>query len=208
MAHRGNSRQKACVNLRHCKSIIFDMDGTLTRAVHDFDEIRRSLGLPPGVPILEALAALPRTEAAPKWQRLDAIELELAKTATASEGAERLLTTLVDRGLDRGIVTRNSLENAIVTLRAAGLDSFFSLDDISTRDNAKSKPEPDGLLRLCQRFGHGPSEVAMVGDYLYDLECGRRAGSFTVHYAHGDSRRWPEVTDLCVESFGELLTYL
>ena len=42
---------------------VFDMDGTLTVAVHDFDAIRDALGLPQGRPILEQLAELPADEA-------------------------------------------------------------------------------------------------------------------------------------------------
>lgn len=184
------------------------MDGTLTRAVHDFDAIRRSLELPAGLPILESLAALPENEAAPKRQLLESIELELAKTAKASDGASRLLAALEQRGVRLGIVTRNSYDNVVVTLRAAGLIEYFPSECISTRDNAKPKPDPDGLRRLIELFGHRPSEVVMVGDYLFDLECGRRAGAHTVHYAADDSRSWPEITDLRVVSFAELMPYL
>ncbi|MGH9885914.1 MAG: HAD family hydrolase, partial [bacterium] len=42
---------------------IFDMDGTLTVAVHDFDAIRTELGLPQGKPMLEELALRPAEEA-------------------------------------------------------------------------------------------------------------------------------------------------
>jgi phosphoglycolate phosphatase-like HAD superfamily hydrolase len=129
------------------------MDGTLTRAVHDFDAIRESLKLPVGLPILEALACLPEAEAAPKWRELGRIELELAERATASEGAEQLLTHLSERGVRLGIVTRNSHENATVTLRAAGLLRFFSPECVSTRDNAKPKPDPAGLIRLLDLLG-------------------------------------------------------
>ncbi|HEY5959038.1 MAG TPA: hypothetical protein VIV60_20905, partial [Polyangiaceae bacterium] len=76
-AQRRLTDMNATAALRHRKSFIFDMDGTLTLAVHDFDAIRRQLDLPPGVPILEALAQLSEVEARPKWQLLDAIELEL-----------------------------------------------------------------------------------------------------------------------------------
>jgi phosphoglycolate phosphatase-like HAD superfamily hydrolase len=38
---------------------IFDMDGTLTVDVHDFDAIRTALGLPSGQPILEIIATMP-----------------------------------------------------------------------------------------------------------------------------------------------------
>jgi len=44
--------------LAHCKHWIFDMDGTLTLAVHDFDEIRKSLGIVEGKPILEAISEM------------------------------------------------------------------------------------------------------------------------------------------------------
>ena len=184
------------------------MDGTLTRAVHDFDAIRCSLGLPAGLPILESLSALPEAEASLKWQQLEEIELELSKTATASDGAAQLLELLSQRGVRLGIVTRNSFENVVVSLRAAGLNQYFPHDCVSTRDNAKPKPDPDGLQRLIELFGHRPSEVAMVGDYIFDLECGRRAGAHTVHYAADDSRSWPEITDLRVKSFAELMPYL
>jgi HAD superfamily hydrolase (TIGR01509 family) len=196
------------VNLRHCRAFVFDMDGTLTRAVHDFDAIRQRLGLPVGQPILESLAALPEAEAAPKLELLESIELELAKTAKASDGACQLLSLLSQRGVRLGIVTRNNYDNVVVTLRAAGLLGYFPRECVSTRDNAKPKPDPDGLVRLIELFGHRPSEVAMVGDFLFDLECGRRAGAHTVHYAADDSRSWPEVTDLRVRSFAELMPYL
>jgi HAD superfamily hydrolase (TIGR01549 family) len=184
------------------------MDGTLTRAVHDFEAIRQSLGLPPRLPILESLDQLPQAEAAIKRQQLEAIELELAKTATASDGAHELLALLSRRGVRLGIVTRNSYENVVVTLRAAGLADYFPAACVSTRDNAKPKPDPDGLLRLIEMFGFDPHEVAMVGDYLFDLECGRRAGACTVHYAADASRAWPEVTDLRVRCFAELMPHL
>jgi HAD superfamily hydrolase (TIGR01509 family) len=196
------------VNLRHCRAFVFDMDGTLTCAVHDFDAIRRSLALPVGLPILESLAVLPEAEATYKRQQLEVIELELAKTAKASDGASQFLESLSRRGIRLGIVTRNSYDNAVVTLRAAGLLKYFPRECVSTRDNGKPKPDPDGLVRLIELFGHRPSEVAMVGDYLFDLECGRRAGARTVHYAADDSRSWPEVTDLRVRSFAELAPYL
>ena len=57
--------------LRDCEAFIFDLDGTLTVAVHDFDAIRAELGLPVGRPILEELATLPLAEAAELRERLD-----------------------------------------------------------------------------------------------------------------------------------------
>ena len=38
---------------------IFELDGTLTVAVHDFNAIRKELGIPERQPIVEALKSLP-----------------------------------------------------------------------------------------------------------------------------------------------------
>ena len=51
--------------LRRRRHWIFDMDGTLTVSAHDFEHMRRELGLAPEVPILEALQAMTQIEAAP-----------------------------------------------------------------------------------------------------------------------------------------------
>ena len=57
---------------------VFDMDGTLTIAQHDFDAIRAELGLPEGLPILESLEKLPSAEAKVLHSQLNEIELEIA----------------------------------------------------------------------------------------------------------------------------------
>ena len=58
---------------------IFDMDGTLTFGIHDFDAIRAELDLPPDVGILESLDAMEEQAAAPLRARLMEIERELAR---------------------------------------------------------------------------------------------------------------------------------
>jgi hypothetical protein len=69
--------------LRQRDCWIFDMDGTLTIANHDFEAIRAELDLPPDRPILEALAELPPAQAQPRWEKLYQIEWEIAKTTQA-----------------------------------------------------------------------------------------------------------------------------
>ena len=41
--------------LKNLKLIVFDLDGTLTVAIHDFESIKRTLDLPTDKPILESL---------------------------------------------------------------------------------------------------------------------------------------------------------
>jgi HAD superfamily hydrolase (TIGR01509 family) len=187
--------------LRHRRCWIFDLDGTLTRAVHDFDAIRRELELPAGRPILEALAELPPDEARPRWQRLDAIELELARSARPAAGARELLEALAARGRLLGVLTRNSLANAVETLRGAGLERFFAAECVLGRESAAPKPDPEGIRRLLAGWSAQPEQAVMVGDHRFDLLTGRAAGVLTVHVDSSERFVWPEQADLC---FGDL----
>lgn len=183
---------------------LFDMDGTLTCAMHDFDALRNALELPAGVPILEALARLPANQAAEKRLELDAIELRMAYKATVQPGALELLSALKDKQASLGIVTRNGKRIAEATLETCGLAEFFVEDSIISRDCCSAKPDPAGVKLLLSRWSANPSKAVMVGDYKFDLEAGRRAGVTTVHFAVDGNHAWPELTDLAVSSLQRL----
>lgn len=193
------------MNLHQRDHWIFDMDGTLTVAVHDFDAIRATLGLPPGQPILEFLAKLPVARAEALHRRLDEIELQLARQARPQPGTRALLFGLQQRGVRLGIVTRNSRRNAYETLRACGLLDFFEAGCVLGRESAAPKPAPDGINKLLARWNAAPSRAVMVGDYLFDLEAGRRAGTATVYVDVAGQNQWAEQADLRVRNLDELL---
>ena len=184
---------------------ILDLDGTLTVAAHDFAAIRRALGIEPGRPILEALAALPEHVAAPLYVRLDAIELEIAARARPQPGAAALLETLARAGARLGILTRNSFRNAEETLRVCALAEFFAPACIVGREAAPPKPSADGIHRLLAGWDVPASDAVMVGDYLYDLQAGRAAGTATVHVDPSGRFAFAEHADVCVRSLEELL---
>ena len=66
------------MSLADVRHWVFDMDGTLTVAVHDFAAIRRALDIPAQADILEYLAALPEQEATARHAWLLAHEREQA----------------------------------------------------------------------------------------------------------------------------------
>jgi len=184
---------------------VFDLDGTLTVAVHDFAAIRRELKIPAGCDILEHLASLSDHLAQPLHDRLQEIELELAAVTRAAAGALTLLQHLHGCGARLGILTRNTRENAVRTLELVGLGSFFDPSHVLGRDEALPKPDPDGIQRLARIWGTAPGTTVMVGDYLYDLQAGRSAGSLTVHVDATRSFRWPELADVSVGTLEELI---
>jgi beta-phosphoglucomutase-like phosphatase (HAD superfamily) len=71
------------------EAVIFDLDGTLTEPFLDFDQIRRDIGLPAGIGVLEGIAALTPAQR----QRAEAILLEhesrAAQHSRLNEGAMR-----------------------------------------------------------------------------------------------------------------------
>ncbi|WP_172150267.1 MULTISPECIES: HAD family hydrolase [Pseudomonas] len=173
---------------------VFDMDGTLTLAVHDFEAIKRSLDIPLDHDILHHLAALPEEVAAAKYAWLLEHERELALSAEPAPGAIELVRALHGRGCRLGILTRNAHELALVTLQAIGLGDCFASGDILGRDEAPPKPHPGGLLHLAERWQVTPGELVMVGDYRFDLECARAAGACSVLVNLLDNP-WPELAD-------------
>lgn len=169
------------------RGVIFDLDGTLVDSGLDFDQMRAEMGLPSGQPILESIASLPASEARRCWQILDRHELEGAARATPMPGVHDLLALLSSHRLRRGVLTRNSRDAAMMCLGRLGV----TFDVVLAREDAPPKPDPTGILNICAIWEMRPTEVAMVGDYRFDVEAAGQAGSRAVLYTHGQSPdRW------------------
>jgi HAD superfamily hydrolase (TIGR01509 family) len=191
--------------LRDVQHWVFDLDGTLTCAVHDFEGIRVALGIPSGRPILEYIAELPAEDGARLSRQLEAIERELCTQTTCAEGARELLEALAARGAKLAILTRNAYALALLTLEHVGLLQYFEQVDVLGREQAKPKPHTEGFERIAARWGVAPARCAMVGDFSYDLEVGRAVGALTVHVDPSGVFAWPHLTDVSVRSLLELL---
>ena len=182
---------------------IFDMDGTLTISAHDFEFIRKELGIAPQLPILEALNAMSDEQAEPLWQKLNELEEHFAEKSSLMHGAIELLESLKLRGVELAILTRNTMPVVEKTLVACGLDHFFPMPHRLDRDSCTPKPSPDGINHLLNLWQADAESTVMVGDYLYDLQAGRSAGVTTIHL---DTRGidWPEFTDIKVSRLADI----
>lgn len=185
---------------------IFDLDGTLTVAQHDFDAIRRDLGLAPDQPILEQLDAMSQERARPLRERLIDIEEALARHAHAADGAAELLEHLRRDGKRLGILTRNDRRLAHIALQATGLAEFFEPATVLGRADAAPKPSPEGIQHILGVWSAAPSDAVMLGDYLFDLQAGRSAGTATVWVdLHDREHDWSAWFDRRVTGLSELL---
>ncbi len=188
---------------------VFDMDGTLTIAAHDFPAIKRELGIPEDQPIVRTLNAMPEDQAAPLRARLQEIEEEIARKAQPAPGVQELLETLTRQGRRLGILTLNSRENAWLTLEALNLAHFFDPATVLGRWCLPNpKPAPDGLRHLLHHWQSPPDDAVMVGDFRWDLETGRAAGVETVHIDPSSTYEWPELTDHRFSSLTALQQHL
>ena len=187
---------------------IFDMDGTLTTSAHDFEFIRKELGLESKAPILESLNAMPTQEAAPLWETLNELECHFAGKSTLMPGVPDLLEKLQTRGAKLGLLTRNTMPVVETTLDACGIGHFFPTQHRLDRDSCTPKPSPDGINHLLNDWQVDPCEAVMVGDYVFDLQAGKSANVITIHLDPTGDFAWPEVSDICIRNFSEIDHYL
>ena len=187
---------------------IFDMDGTLTISAHDFEHIRRKLGLQHHVPILEALNAMPVAQAAPLWESLNEMEEYYADKSSLMHGATSILQKLQSRGAQLAILTRNTMPIVEKTLRVCGIEHFFPREAILDRDSCQPKPAPDGIHQLLDHWQADAENTVMVGDYLFDLQAGKSAGVTTIHIDQQGKFAWPEVADICIREFAEIEAFV
>ncbi len=70
------------------------------------------------------------------------------------------------------------------------------------------KPDPSGLLEVCQNLGVPPARTAYVGDSQADVLCAKNAGAFSIGITTGMARREDleaVASDRVIDSMDELL---
>ncbi len=174
-------------------AVIFDLDGTLTEPVLDFDTIRSEMDLPPeSTDILAAIEAMPPARQEKAHAILARHESHAAQNSRLNDGVTELLSELRRRKIPIGLLTRNTRENTLFVAQCHQL--YF--DGIVARQDGPAKPDAYGVLELCRQFHSTPAETIVVGDFLHDLLAAHNAGAIAVliethpkadHYkAHAD----------------------
>jgi HAD superfamily hydrolase (TIGR01509 family) len=100
------------------------------------------------------------------------------------DGIHELVSELKDSGVKLGVFSAANTEAARIRVGHAGLLDFF--DEIIGGDSVtNSKPHPDGLLHLMERFAVDPATTIYVGDMVADVQTGKAAGVTTVAVTWG-----------------------
>lgn len=185
------------------KSVIFDLDGTITQPFFDFEVILREMGYPPNAgPILELMKKMTRKQRDEAEKILLAYEEKAVTESTLNPGAKETLTELRRRGILIGILTRNKGDNAFAVAKKHGL----KFDAVVGREEGPVKPDAFGVLHLCKQFAIIPQEALVVGDYLFDLLCARAADAVAVLLKnHQKADEFVKHADFVVENIADIL---
>jgi hydrogenase expression/formation protein HypE len=169
-------------NMLGIKAVLFDFDGTLTEpGALNLSEFKKSIDCPPEMPVLEFIESISdRKRRNSHRSALEAFENEGAKHSVPNEGAEELLAYLRDHGVPMAIISRNSfssIKRALENFRNTTISDF---DPIITRDDPiKPKPSGEGILFAARKLNLSVDHVAVVGDYVFDIQAGQEAGATT-----------------------------
>lgn len=169
------------------EGVLFDFDGTLTRpGALDFSVIKRAIGCPEDIPVLEFLDTVgDERRRLDMTRQLNRFEMEGAAMSTPNAGAEQLIDDIKKSGLAVGILTRNSRASVNKALENFSLLRKADIDVLITReDPVKIKPSGEGVLLAAEKMGLAPERVLVVGDYRFDMQAGREAGALTAYLAN------------------------
>lgn len=96
-------------------------------------------------------------------------------------------------------------------LEKMAIAEFFALALGAGGTALRAKPAPDLLVHAMEQLSCAPSECAMIGDTIMDVEAGRRAGVTTIALTHGMGARAALLAaepDYVIDSFDELSALL
>lgn len=176
--------------------LIFDLDDTLVHSRIDFDTLGRwvreqlikrgvaqsddeklaTMSVSQMLHLTEAFDRKMGTQHGVElWRKVEEAEMEGALRATVEDGAPEVLSKLKDQGFILCILTNNSRLVATTVLEKFSLDKY--IDTVMTRDEVTVlKPDPEGLLRLKQKYRSEVDKMFFIGDNWIDGVAANRAG--------------------------------
>lgn len=160
-------------------TLIFDLDGTLVDSKINYTAIYQALKLDPEQSIIGYVNSLGESERKAAMEIVNYYEDEGARLSVPVPGAAELLAELHRRGVNVGVFTLNSRQTALKTLKLHQLQ----IPMLVAREDAKPKPDPEGLLKICKHYSSAHHEALYVGDYKYDLIAGKNANIKTALYS-------------------------
>ena len=175
------------------RAVIYDLDGTLIDSMADLvDAVNALLAELTMKPLPAALLASFIGEGAARLVSRSLAAAMPGLDARTPELMPRWFTLYRERMLRKTVAYPGVLEllrepptaRAVLTNKPgalardilAGLGLLAAFQAVVGGDEAERKPNPGGLLMLCERLGVRPEEALLVGDTTIDIATGAAAG--------------------------------
>jgi HAD superfamily hydrolase (TIGR01509 family) len=211
--------------MKEMEAVLFDLDGTLIDSIdvywRVFKEVLKRLGLPlvekekiintmlkgrnPWVDLFPEISNDKNILRKAKEFERDLWPWVYRKYVKVFPEASDLLKKLKSMGIQTGIITSSWFEEddpkEILELKNVA-------DVVVTKLDVKMfKPDPEPILKGCEKMGISPQKVIYVGDAPVDIKAGKAAGVKTIGVLWGLSDReilTGEGTDEIAVNFDEL----
>lgn len=215
-------------NSDQLRLIIFDFDGTLANTQSLILRTMRmsleemALEVPSeercasviGLPLSEIIEALYQNSDrqlaqtfSDTYRRLFA-ENNVPGAVTAFPGVKPTLETLKSRGLLLSVATSRTHQSLDMLTKDLGIHHLFSYM-LGCDDVQLAKPHPEPVLRTLKALNVTAAETLVVGDAVYDIQMGQRAGCRTcgVTYGNGTPEAIRSVSPtFIIDAFPQLLS--
>ena len=183
------------------RGIIFDMDGTITTPVFDYDGMKAEANVGDH-DVLEYLLRATGAERERIQHVMQKYEDAAAARAKLNPGARSVLMHLARKRLPMALLTRNSRRS----VNTVCLKLRLKFDFIVTREDGPHKPAPDSILQIARQWKVSPREVLMVGDYKWDVLCAKNAGAPCAVLVNGSGvPDWAREADFVIKRLTELI---
>ncbi len=182
------------------KAVVFDMDGTITKPVLNFKQIRQELNLSHEGDIAELILELSDAEQEIAWKIIYQHEQEAMNNQTLQPGFLDVLALCRQYGLKVGVITRNISQSVEVLCEKFDL----TFDHVMTRECEYIKPHPGPLLFLLKKWKLKGEEAIMIGDYIHDVECANRAGALSCYFFNPGTEDFSAEADFTITEMSQL----
>lgn len=189
--------------MAHIRGVILDVDGTLVNSndahAHSwveamaesgysvpFEKVRPLIGMGGDKVLPETIGV---DNSSPEGQKISKRRGEIFKERYLSQvrpfpHAQDLLNRMRERGLKLAIASSAKPDELKDLLKIVGAADLIQ-DQSSAKDTSNSKPSPDVMHITLQKINLPADTVLMIGDTVYDIEAGQKAGVGTIAFRSG-----------------------
>jgi len=209
------------------KGVVFDFDGTVVDSMKMiFDVLNASLkkknlptielellGRMAGLPLIDIISAKTKVSVAvAKEVEVDVFEAYTSFCRLSCQllpHVESTLKTLKSKKIKLGLLTTTPTKPLKSVAEKFCLNGYF--DIMLAKEDAKNKPDPEGLERIIKKFRIRKDECIFVGDSPIDILTGKAAGVKTIAVTTGIAsiQQLKEANpDSVIADLGKLLAYV